>query len=229
MIQLINALNKMFTILSGSDKLVSKNTDLIDFSETEIFTPVGNIATLLNKHVSKLPDHPINFNLLKLFVNKLNVGQSIIRLNHIGFCYKVNSQENEKKRLVGLIKSSNYHLYEEKSNDYGLWLFIGDTNKWEKQMIELLPVVKTDDKWIEYWLPHIHIDIDTNLSSKEIEDLIRIVYGNRIKPFPIIIDGIIYIERFRLGSIGGINLFLDLATKVRNVKYSRQNLLTRID
>lgn len=226
--ELLNALKKILSALSCRENLVFQNTRLLDFSDTKIMTPVGNILPLLLANKSNVSDRPVKSVLLKQLIDRLNSNQSIVRLNHVGFCYKVFSQGKEKKRLVRVIKQTGFHLYQEQSNDDGLWLFIGDTSKWEEPLIELLPVEKTQDKWVDYWLPHIHIDIDTTLTAKDIEDSVNSVFTNTIKPYRVIIDGTVYIVRNYLGSIDGVNIYLDLATRSRSVQFTRQNLLTRI-
>ena len=224
----MNVFKKIFSVLSCNDTLVFKNTHLLDCSDTEISTPVGNILPLLLEHKSKVSDHPVHFELLKQLIDRLTSDQSIVRLNHVGFCYKVSSQEKEKERLKELIKQTEFHVYQEMSSDDGLWLFIGDTSKWEEALIELLPVEKTKDRWVDYWLPHMHIDIDTTFTAQEIENRVRSILNTSIKPYLITIDGIVYIVRIYLGSIDGVNIYLDLATRSRNVQFARQHLLTRI-
>lgn len=96
-------------------------------------------------------------------------------------------------------------------------------------MIELLPVEKTSDQWKDYWLPHVQIDIDTTLTEKEIIPVVKFFFGDTVTPFSIAIDSVVYIVRNRLGTIDGINIFFDLATKNRNVKFQRQTLLKRLD
>ena len=224
---LIKKLNEVITILSNTGNL-SFIDGLLTISDIGIITPVGNILPSLENHKSNLKDQFINLDLLNKLIGYLTAKKSLIRLNHIGFCYKVSSQENEKKRLSNLIQKSQYHLYQEQSNDDGLWLFVGNTEVWEKPMIELLPVEKTNDQWVDYWLPHIQIDIDTALTGEEIEGIVRSVVGKTITPFSITLDGIVYIVRNRLGIVDGINLSLDLATNSRKVQYSRQNLLSKI-
>lgn len=227
--QIVDTFKNIYSLLTCNDKLIFHNKELFNFSDTDIFTPVGNTLPLLLKYKSKLLDHPVNFELLRLLINRLTNDQSIIRLNHIGFCYKVFSQEKEKERLIDLIKQTKFHLYQEKSNDDGLWLFVGNVNNLEEPLIELVPVEKTTDKWVDYWLPHIQIDIDTNLTTKEIENRVLTIFGTTIKPYLITIDGIVYIVRNHLGNVNGVNIYLDLATSERNVKLMRQHLLTRID
>jgi hypothetical protein len=154
--------------------------------------------------------------------------ESLVRLSHIGFCYKVSSLKAEKDRLINLVKQSRLHLYQEESNDDGLWFFIGNIEHWEDPTIEFIPIKSTKDKYVDYWLPHIQIDIDTKLSGEEIESIVKSVFGREITPYPIKIEGTTYIVRNRLGVINGVNIFLDLATSQRNVKYLKQNLWSKI-
>ena len=228
MTQIFDDLNKVFNFFYCSNKLVITNKNLFNLSDTEISTPVGDVLPLLIQHKSKLPNQLIHFELLEKLIERLSSGQSIVRLNHIGFCYKVDSQEKEKERLIRLIKQTKFHLYQEKSIDDGLWLFIGNTNKWEEPLIELIPVEKGSGKWVDNWLPHIQIDVDTILTAREIEKRISPVFTNTRRPHLITIDGIVYIVRNHLGIIDGVNIFLDLATNSRDVKFHRQQLLTKI-
>lgn len=225
--ELLKTLKTVLNILSRNSQLSFKNNDLFAISTTEIITPVGNILPLLFIHKSKLKNQIVGMdNLIKL-VDILSKKQSIVRLNHIGFGYRVKSQELEKHRLANLVKKTDFHLYEEKSNDTALWLFLGNTEKWDKPLIEFVPV-ENNHEIIDYLLPHIQIDIDTKLNSVEINEIIKKVFNNDIKPHHIIINGITYIVRNRLGVIDGVNIFLDLATNSRNVKLHRQNDLKKI-
>lgn len=224
-----NTLINVLDILEVNKKLSIEDNKLISFSDGKIQTPVGDVFLLLNQHKSKLEDQFVDLEALQKFVNNLTDSNSLVRLNHIGFCYKVNSHEAETERLKKLIKSSPFHLYFEPSNDEGKWFFIGNTDNWENTMLELIPVEKTNDKWKEYWLPHVQIDIDTTLTEDEIKQYVSSAFGKTATPFPIAIDKVVYIVRNRLGIIRGVNIMLDIATNARNVKYQRLNLLKRID
>ena len=159
-------------------------------------------------------------------IEKLTARNNIVRLNHIGFCYKSDSIAVEKSKLIKSCLENKLHLYEEDSSDETRWYFIGNIkNDWQIPLIEYLLLEQTDDAWKDYWLPHVQIDIDTNLSDKEIEKELKVFFGNHIKPFKVTINGIIYIVRLRLGVVDGININLDFATRERRVQYHRQNLL----
>jgi hypothetical protein len=216
-------IEQIISILSSNQNLKFNHPNLPKFLADRITTPVSNMLPLLQRYKSSLFDKECDLKLLTKLIEELNKNNSVIRLSHIGFCYKILSSETEKKRLIGLVKQTKSHLYQEQSNDGNTWLFIGDANNWEDPAMEVVLVEKTNDPQADYWLPHIQIDIDTTLSGREIEKLIWSVFENSIKPFPIIIEGKTYIIRNHLGVVDGINIFLDLATNERNVKDLRQN------
>lgn len=226
--KLLKILKQVLDILAKNNKINFNNNDLFKFSDTEILTPAGDILPQLFNHKSKLKDQFVDLFLLTKFLDLTSKKQSFIRLNHIGFCYKVESLIKEKERLVNLISASNFHLYQEPSSDDGLWLFAGNTENWENPMLEFVPMEGSNDKWVDYFLPHIHIDIDTTLTGQEIEKIVKSVFNDKIQPFSIIINGITYIIRNRLGIINGVNIHLDLATNSRNVKSLRENVFEKI-
>lgn len=225
--KLLESLRSIINTLSSNTKLNFDNEDLFKISSTDITTPIGNPLILL-KEKSKLKDKIIDLNLLKDLVNYFNNDDSIIRLNHIGFGYLVDSKQSEKQKLVKLVQKTEFYLYEEESNDFGLWLFMGNTDKWQDILVEFVPVEKSNKNYDQY-LPHIQIDIDTKCSSVEIDNLIKKYFGNKITSYHIaVINGITNIVKIKLGVIDGVNIFLDLATNSRNVKYHRENLLKKI-
>lgn len=140
----------------------------------------------------------------------------------------MSSIEEEKKYLLSNIRGNNLYYYQEPSNNEDAWLFLGNKLFWNDPTIEFVLVEKIVEKDSDYWMPHIQIDLDTTLTSKEIIELISEVYSKKITPFPIVIDGITYIERCFLGRIDGINIFLDLATNSRNVKLLKERVWKEI-
>ncbi len=202
-------------------------TNLANFIDEQNLKPVGEIMPLLLAHKSILKDQFVEIKRVKQLIRELTQKKAIVRLNHVGFCYKVESQKLEQERLIRSI-NPKLHLYIEPSNDEGLWFFVGDTSNWKDPMIEMVPIEKTSDQRAEYWLPHVQIDIDTTLSENEIKKIVASIFGEEIKPFSIAIDGVAYIVRNRLGIIDGVNIMLDLATKSRDVEYTRKNILKQI-
>ncbi len=227
---------EVFKVLSLSSKLkffdndvVKVGNNLFKLTQNGIELPISSTELTILKEPSPLKDSPIDINSLTQILIILNEFGSIIRLNHIGLCYPVNSQEDEREILTKEIAKTKLHLYEEESNDYAKWYFVGDTSKWDDPLIEYLPVIRNTDKWINYWLPHIHIDIDTNQSEGKIENLINGIYRGSVKPFRVtVINNIVYTIRLWLAVIDGINIYLDISTKNRQVKYFREKILKQI-
>ncbi len=225
--KLLKTLKIVIDILSVHKNLSFKNRDLFKISSSKITTPIGDPLTLF-KHKSRINDEIIDLGQLKNLIDHIRASDSIVRLNHIGFGYLVDDKQLEKQRLIKSVQKTNFYLYEEESNDFGLWLFMGDTGKWQNPLIEFVSVEKSNENYDEY-LPHIQIDIDTKYSSVQIDDLIVKYFDNKVKSYHIaVIDGKTYIIRVKIGSIDGINIFLDLATNSRNVKKHRKEFLKKI-
>lgn len=160
-----------------------------------------------------------------------NIQPNIKRLDHIGFCYMVSSQDDERLRIMQTVSETPWHLYDMESVDVAKWYFIGDRVQWQDPMIELLPVVLAKDppKDMPYWMPHIHLDINTSLSADQIIQVITHIFGDTRKP-------ISYTDptwgthcvRMWFGVVSGINIHLDLSTRVRNLEWVRANMLRQI-
>lgn len=219
---------QIIQILSTNEKMNFLHPNLPKFAEGNISTSLGNIYPLLTSYRSILPDKFPNLILLKQLVDQLGSTSSIFGLDHIGFCYKTESSLKEKERLIKIASRNSIPIYEEPSNDDGLWLFAGNITQINAPVIEFVPIENTTDTDKEYWLPHIQLDIDTILSSEDILDIIKNIYGNEITPFSFVINGTTYIIRCRLGIVEGINIFLDLATSSRNVTHLRQYIWQKI-
>lgn len=236
-------ISKLNTELIGIFSIFSKNTDLnflkndevvignpkgelLKISEDSINSPIKELTMTLSTKLSPLPDQDPDYDLLSQLLRELNSKKAIKELNHIGFCYHVASQPKEKTRLLTELKNSDQKLYEEPSTDQTKWYFLGDAGDFRSPMIEMLPVESDGTTFIDYWLPHIHIDIDTTLTEDQIESLLYSIYDGDPKPFRItVIDNVVYTVRTRLGIVDGVNIFLDLSTNHRNVELSRKNIL----
>jgi hypothetical protein len=225
--RLSTTLSEIFGILSLSSALTF-DPRLVRIEDSQIVTSLGDITPVLFHQKSALTDQLIDLSLLQTFVKALDAMHAIVRLNHVGFGYKVPSQDEERQRLVRRVHETDLHLYEEPSNDFGLWLFAGNTVKWEQPLVEFVPVAESQPD-TDPFLPHVQIDIDTKLSADEIEQILLKVCEDKITSYRVaVIDGITYIVRNRLGVIDGVNIFLDLATNARNVQYHRRHILKQI-
>lgn len=208
-------------------KIVVNEKTLFFLSNKELMLPIASESFFENNN--PLKDSFVENEDLKNLIRDLSNLKAIIGLNHIGFCYKCDSQVKERERIKNAVTRTDWQLYEMESNDDGLWLFVGNKDDWHDPLIELLPVEKTNDKWVNYWLPHIQIDIDTKLSHKELEERIKSAFKEKVIPFrSCVIDGVVYGVRARLGNVGGVNIVLDFATKERRIQYSREHLLSKV-
>lgn len=205
----------------------SSSRELLSLTPHSLKSPI-DIDRRLFAFPSPLPDTKPDTTKIHRLGTLLQEKRAVIRLNHIGFCYKVASQQTEQKLLITEVKKKNWHIYQEPSVTDGLWLFIGDTTHWQNPLLEFIPVEKTKNRWEAYWLPHIQIDLDTLLSEKQAKNLLYSVFGQKIQPYTIAIDGIVYLVNLWLGVINGINFELDLGTDARNTQYARQNILRKL-
>lgn len=194
---------------------------LFKVEDGRIVTPLSEDTLSLFGYRATLPDEFRSQSLIQNLINDIRASGNYKGINHIGFCYKVASKGAEAKRLIDVAKSSNTPIYREPSNDEGDWLFVGDfSDDITNPVLEIIPHEgNTNDKWADYWLPHIQFDIDTGLSPDEIKAIVRKYISDRFVPYSIQIDGITYIQRVRLGCVEGVNIYLDLATNNRNPNY----------
>jgi len=203
--------------------------ELVGVTNHSIDSAVASLTDSIFLDKSMLLDQFVSMGDMDQLVRRIQL--HIKRLDHIGFCYTVSSQEDERKRIVREVSKTNCHLYEMNSVDVAKWYFIGDNRNWEDPMIELLPVQLSNKlpEDLQYWMPHIHLDINTSLSAEEIVQMSTEIFGNTRKP-------ILYTDsergthcvRIWLGVVSGVNIQLDLSTKVRNLEWVRKNMLREI-
>lgn len=193
---------------------------LFRIQDGKLATPLADDTLLsLFAYRSKRPDEIVEYSPIEGLVASIKAGKGV---NHIGFCYKVVSKEAEIKRITHEASNKGYHVYQEPSSDDAAWLFVGDISDITNPLLEFLPHEgQTNDTWVDYWLPHIQFDIDTELSPDEIETLVKKFIDKPFTPYSIQIDGVTYIQRVNLGCIEGVNLMLDISTRNRDINYRK--------
>lgn len=204
------------------------NFSLFQLKSNSIHTPVTNISDNVFNQTSPLSDDFVRSQDFELLIDRLVKANAIRMLDHIGFCYLISSQENELISIKNVMKQNKLALYEMTSNDLAKWYFIGDIKYPQDPMIELLPALPNNDPERAYWLPHIHIDVNTNLSAKEILTYLSEIFGTTRRPILYGDKLAIHCVRLWLGTVSGVNIDLDLSTKIRNVPWVRKNLLRKI-
>ena len=234
LIEILGTISKESTLaLSNKENAVvtlKDNRTLMTISHTNIVIAGVALSNNLFNQPSNLNDEFVPLQEIKDFFSYLFSNNFYKRLNHVGFCYHVDSISDEKERLIREAKKANFHLYEETSNvPHHSWLFLGNTKDWRNPLVEFILIEETDDKWKDYWLPHIQIDIDTVLSDDEIMELVLKTIKGTIKPFPLFkTEEFTVITRVRLGVISGININLDVGFEGRMARYHRVKMLTKL-
>lgn len=131
---------EIFKILSQNPKLNLHNSDairvdtsiginLLYADESILTTIVPNFWNTFSQIKSKLIDQLIDLNNLNFLIKNMTDRDQIVRLNHIGFCYKTTSSDKEMRILIEAVKKLSIHLYQEESNSDDVWLFAGDIKK----------------------------------------------------------------------------------------------------
>lgn len=208
---------------------ISSGETLFKVSSGDMSVPGVSIHKNFFGKPSLLKDNFVSDTQIQKLISVLSEKESILRLNHIGLCYSVDSIEREKQRLLKLANQNNLNLYEEESRDNFMWLYVGETTKWYDPLVEFVPVEKVNDKWKDYWLPHFQIDIDTNLVVDDIESIIVDVFNEKVKPYRlVVVNNYVCVSRARLGIISGINIDLDIGTEGRMSRYHREKLLKKL-
>lgn len=207
----------------------SSRKTLLKVDSDSIIVPGLPLNNSFCKKTSPLKDNFVDINQIESFVSTLSERKSLLRLNHVGFCYLVNSPKAEKQRLIELVQAKGLSLYVEESSDSSVWLYIGDRSEWDDPLVEFVLVEEINDKWKDYWLPHFQIDIDTNLVVEDIESIVSQIFKGEIKPFRMVVtNNYVSVLRVRLGIIGGININLDLGTEGRMPRFHREKLLAEV-
>lgn len=205
---------------------MSDGRSLLEVTSSGIVVPDLTTPESFYTRTTPLPDRFVPTTELESFIKLLSNEGSILRLNHLGFCYQVDLREEERERLTKEAASSRWNLYEEESTDPSNdWFIVGDRANWQDPMVEYVPTKGSNDRWINYWLPHFQIDIDTNLDALSLEARLKDKFGSKIIPVRFKFMEDIYGIRARLGSVAGVNINLDLGTTGRITQFQRETLL----
>lgn len=199
--------------------------NILDVTDN-IAIPGVDMSASFWDYMSPLPDDFLSDIQFSQIIRTINEMGGCMRLNHIGFCYPVESLDNEHTRLSLSISKTKWKLYKEDDSEFR---FMGDTSVWDDPMIEFVPVVNKKDQWVNYWLPHIQIDFDTYLMEDEINHLASTISEGRIKPYKlVVVNSQTMIVRLWLGTYLGMNFYLDLGTEGRMTRFYRTRMLNEV-
>ena len=217
---------KYLTVTKDEAIIKSSRSTLVKIDQASIMLPGSYNAEdhiLIEKKEKK---NTVLLNKLRVFLKELS--PSIIRLNHIGIGYTCKDPKIESKKYCETVVKSNFKLYEEQSiNEFVKWYFIADLSDCEPPIFEIV-LTKSKKLFLDDWNPHFHIDIDTNLSPDELKELVKSVFGTEFDWVFDTPDWGFVMGMKLLGSVGGTKIWIGVSTKIRNVKYHRENLLKDI-
>jgi hypothetical protein len=215
---------KLNFIVDDNVRIATKKRETIfEISKEGISIPFLSFKDAFFARLSPLPEAFVEIDNLKTLIKDLSKRKSIVRFNHLGFCYQVDSVSKEKERIFDQVSSSLWTLYREPNNSGCPWYFVGELSSWDNPVLELIPIGETGDQWKDYWLPHIQVDVDTSLSAEELKEIINRIFRGQPKPIETVnINGRVFVVRIRLGLVAGINIDLDFATNLRNTQKTRE-------
>jgi len=205
--------------------------NLMTLNSHSLITPLSK-SDLLTSLLGTRMNDPDNTGYLSHFSKLIaQLSPHLLRLNHIAFQYFAESRDEELSRIKTSLQGSGFSVYEEMSNDPdSVWFFVGDTTNWQDPLLEIVPILRKKGPWATYWLPQIHLDIDTDLSPEEIFSHITMQYrGTSVKSFEAVtIKGIVYVVGVWTATAEGINVYLNLATNNRDVPHHRNVSLKKV-
>jgi len=230
-LSLLDSLAKLNLKIGNKCILYSGEKELLAISRKNIQSPFSEIIKKVFEKPSSLIDEDefLDNNLLSNLLKKIIKKAIAVRLNHLGFCYRVQSAIQERQSIISTTAKSHFYLYDMTSCDNSLWLFAGNTKEWRDPLLEFLPIENDlGDKGIDYLLPHIHIDIETGLYYEEIIKISNSILKELRSINTTRENGFVTRIRIWLGVISGINIYLDLATSINNTRYMRKVMLKKI-
>jgi hypothetical protein len=230
-LSLLDSLAKLSLKRKNKCILYSGEKELLAISRKNIQSPFSEIIKKVFEKPSSLIDEDefLEDRLLCNLLREIVRNATIVRLNHLGFCYRVQSVIQERKNFVSITIKSQFYPYEMTSCDNSLWLFAGNITQWCDHMLEFLPIENDfGNKEVDYWLPHLHIDIDTGFYYEKIIKVSNSILKGLRSVNAMRENGFVTKIRIWLGVISGINIHLDLGTSINNTRYMRKVMLKRI-
>ena len=201
-----------------------ENSPLAEISPTHILLLGKNINSFVIPSIPLPTSKRIPIGEVRKFLRAMST--SFLRLNHLGICYAVPHIQTEVERYKKLVgQHKMFHLYEEESeSSTERWYFIGNINHWEAPMFEI--VLKKSGNTHDVWIPHVQIDLDTNLSIAALENMTTRYLGEGFIKWRLDVPGLgTVLAMGILGDVNGTKIVLGLGTNKRNAEYLRTNLL----
>jgi len=186
---------------------------------------------ITNKLLAKKDGFSKEVSLSELDNFKKSIKNSFVRLNHVGISYACSDIEQELSFYKGIIKDSNFSLYEEQSNDpSSKWLFVGSTDDWQSTLFEIVLTKTNPDEYENIWRPHFQIDLDTNFTPAELDKILSKYFGANFVSWKLDIPNYgVVLDMGLLGSFNGTKLYLGVGTNLRNTRRHREKILKKLN
>lgn len=222
----IKKIDKFLTLTHESLTLQIEKNSLVEISDRSIkILGKEDISSKISIASKEIISRHIDFEQLKKFCTNID----FLRLNHFGVSYSCPDISKELEHLKKLLHTTDFKLFEEKSNINGQrWFFLGNPENWRDPLFEIA-LTESKEPLRNKWIPHFQIDIDTDKSFEELRNLSEKFFGADIFDWKLDIYNYgIVLTMCQLGNICGTKVYLGLGTKLRNTKSHRKELLTAI-
>jgi hypothetical protein len=209
---------------SRSSVLTVDDDNLVEINEEAIILLGKDITERIFPAGHNDVSSSIGIDRIKYFF--CSIKDSLIRLNHFGIGYSCSSIENELVQIKKILHGTNFKIYEEPVDSGSQrWFFVGNLESWEYPLFEL-DLTESELPLHTKWIPYFQIDVDTKLTTEELETLIREHLTEDFIDWKLDIPGYgIALEMGELSNINGTKIYLGLGTDKRNTKFHREEIL----
>lgn len=207
-------------------ELLSCDFEFVRVTDHSIELCEHNITDKIISENSQFENQPSNRK-WSHFLTEL--GDSFIRLNHLGVSYSAHDLDQEISFYKKIISKKNICVYEEHSDDpNSRWIFVGNTFDWQAPLFEIV-LTKKYESPENIWRPHFQVDIDTDLSPTNLNILLEKCFGKDFVQWKLDVPNYgVVLMMGMVGSINGTKIYLGAGTNLRNTKYHREQILKKI-
>jgi|GEM_PF-825931 len=214
----------LFQENSDSFGLSIKGETLAEVNEESIFVVGSDVAKKIFQTNGSSVSNSVSIGRIENFFEALK--GSLVRLNHLGISYSCVNIEKEIVEIKKSLLGTNFKLYEEPTDSADQrWFFVGNLENWENPLFEIV-LTESEAKICTQWIPHFQIDLDTNLSIKELESLTDKYLKTNFFDWKLDIPNYgVVMAMGELLIINGTKVFLGLGTNIRRTKKHREKIL----
>jgi hypothetical protein len=220
-------------VVKAQDKVALKTNSLplITCTKGKIETPYLKIIEDIFQQPGGLLDEDefITTSQITDLFNALKQQGATFSFDHLGFSYHTQSVTKNVQHLCTISQTNHLFTYQMTVPDDTVWIFVGDNTKWREPMLEFIPLEgEIIDKEIDYWLPGLHLNINTHLAYDDICSCINSIFKGTRDIHPNYYGKFITQARVWVGVVSGINLHFDFSTLAQNRRYTRKVMLEKL-